>query len=254
MPLKVNIEKAKNIFQTNLQFSIDYEIEKIDKEMLEEDSNRLIELKEYYLNFELDLSEVENCFDLDKLWPETLTFKPSHKLFEKTIDIRQRKDFNEIAGCEMISGPFETTRILSAFNIPFILNRSAWNFLFVPQPEIMDKDKTYNYYYGWNQTDLTTTYAIVPDDDDQFVATKDMYELNYTDKRILLQKPDKSVIIIIPVNLKIGLEELIAKLSYMPEKKEWAYSEVFNIDELPSEKYRDAWELIGHDGKFYDKD
>ena len=254
MPLKVNIEKAKKIFQKNLEFSINYELKKIDKEIAEEGSNRLTELKDYYSNFNLDLSDVERPLDLDKLWPETLSFIPSNKLFEKTIDIRQRKNFKEIAGCEIIAGPFETTRILSAFNIPFVINRSAWNFLFVPQPKILDKNKIYNYFYGWDQKDLTATYAIIPEDDNKFIATEDMYELNYTNKRILLQKPDKSVIIIIPVNLKIELEELIAKLSYIPEKNEWAYCEAFNVDELPAERYRDAWELIGLESNFYDED
>lgn len=254
MPLKVNLEKAKNIFQKNIQSSINYEIQKIDKEIIEEDNERLIELKEYYQNYSVDVSEVKNVYELDSLWPDTLPFKSPDNLFQKTVDTRKYKTLNEIAGCQLVSGPFEKTRVLSAFNIPFILNRSSWNFLFVPQSEIVNKDKNYNYFYGWNEIDQTLTYSIMPTEAYAFDKTEDMYKLNYTNKRILLQKSDNSVIIIIPVNLKIELEELIAKLSYIPEKKEWAYSEVFNLDELPSEKYRDAWELIGLESNFYDKD
>jgi len=246
MPIQINIEKAKNIFQKNLQSSLNKEIEKLDIEIKEEDNDRLIELQKYFKDFKVDLTEVETIADIDRYWPNVLPYKSHDPIFQKTYDALDNIDpETEVLGCELGAGPFISTRVLSGFNVSFILNTSAWNNKFIPQPDILDKNENYNYFYGWHQQSQKIIYSI--SGENSYSKKEEMFKLKYANKRILLKKQDNSVIIITPVNLRIELEELIAKLSYIPEKNKWAYSEVFNVDELPSEKYRDAWELIGYD-------
>lgn len=244
MPIQINIEKAKNIFYKNLEFSVKKEKENIQEKIKAEGNNRLQELIDFLEGYVPDLSDVENTAQIDSRWPEILPFFPSEPLFHKIY-----KDYdlpeNIIAGCELLASPFETTKIISAFNISFIINNEGWNYKFIPWENLLNPDKQYNYFYGKHHEDFPFMYSIIGDKD--IAEEEQQYTIPYPNKRILLQKEDNSVIMITPINLRIDLEELTAKLTFIPNKNEWAYHEIFDIDELPSQRYRDSWELIGHE-------
>lgn len=237
MPLRVNIDKAKDIFKKNLQSSIDNELKKIEFKQSKGD-DRYDSVIEYYKNLNINLDYIPNVYELNMLWPEILPFCPHNKKIFNGID--DRKD-DVIAYCtiDLDYGRFAT--IQDALNISFMVDISNDEFMFFPVEEISNLDNTFEESWFWNESELNFQYKIYGSLDRELGIEPNR---SLIDKRILLQNNDNSVKIVTPVCCRIDIDELIAKLTYIPEENTFTHSEVFNLEELPDPKYRDAWELI----------
>ncbi len=236
MPIQVNLDKAKNIFQTNLKRSVQEELKNI-KIRESKGDNRFSSIVDYYQNLKIDLSDVKNVYELNQQWPEILPFCASNIIYK---DFIQEQD-NKIASCTLHLDFGNFPLLVDANNIAFVVDKGKDEYMFFPVEEVSNLNNSFKEVWFYDNKESQFFYNLYGELDRELFVKPNYF---LSTKRILLQNIDNSVTIVIPACLRIDLDTFIAKLTYIPSTKKYTYNEVFDLEELPDPKYRDAWELI----------